>query len=273
MSDRVIAHYTNSGNLIEAIRAGLQGAGKDLATIKTSDLATIDEFHVRGRQATLELAEQMGLRKDSRVLDIGSGLGGPARTLAEVYGCNVTGVDLTQSYCITANTLSEWVGLSRLVGCRQGDATSLPFADNEFDAAITIHVAMNIPAKDRVYAEAHRVLKPGGIFTVYDILQGDGGEVLFPVPWAREPNISFLATPDEMMNLLANAGFEILKTHDSTEAGHQWFAEAVNHLKTAERPPVSPRIFLGDDFIAMAQNLTANLKERRALTVSYLCRA
>ena len=104
--------------------------------------------------------------------------------------------------------MSDWVGLSNYVSFRQGDATKLPFADKQFDAAMTIHVAMNIATKDKMYAEARRVLRPGGIFAVYDALQGEGGEVLYPVPWAREPSISHLATSDQMSSLLIGAGFE-----------------------------------------------------------------
>ena len=147
----------------------------------------------------------MKLNARSHVLDIGSGLGGPARTLAETYGCLVTGVDLTQAFCDAATAMSNWVGLGSRVSFKQGDATNLPFENQTFDAAMTIHVAMNIAAKDKMYLEARRVLKPGGVFAVYDVLQGEGGEVLYPVPWARDPSISHLATPDQMKTLLTGA--------------------------------------------------------------------
>ena len=137
----------------------------------------------------------MNLNAGSEVLDIGSGLGGPARTLAETYGCRVTGVDLTLPFCEAAAAMSNWVGLGNQVLFKQGDATNLPFESETFDAEMTIHVAMNIATKDKMYMEARRVLKPGGIFAVYDVLQGEGGEVLYPVPWARDPSISHLATP------------------------------------------------------------------------------
>ena len=108
------------------------------------------------RNAALELAQPLNLRTTSHVLDIGSGLGGPARTIAEIYGCRVTGIDLTQAFCDAAAILIGWVGLSDRVTFQQGDATTLPFADTQFDAAMTIHVAMNIAAKDKMYSEARR---------------------------------------------------------------------------------------------------------------------
>jgi len=164
VADRVASHYSENRELADVIAQSLQSAGRDIGHLTTADLATVDEFHIRGRKATLELAAQMKLNADAHVLDIGSGLGGPARTLVETYGCRVTGIDLTQAFCDAATTLSRWVGLDERVSFKQGDATNLPFDDATFDAAMTIHVAMNIAAKDKMYREAHRVVKPAGIF-------------------------------------------------------------------------------------------------------------
>lgn len=125
----------------------------------------------------------MRLSADSSVLDINGGLGGTARTLAGEYGCQVTGLDLTLAFCDVAGIMSGWVDLGERVEFRQGNATNLPFSENQFDAAISVHVAMNIPAKDKMYEQARRVVKPGGILAVYNVLQGEGGDVLFPTPW------------------------------------------------------------------------------------------
>src|SRR5689334_4679181 len=148
MQDKVQAHYASSEGLAKTIADCLRAAGKDLGRITTADLSSLDEFHIRGRKATLELASRMEIAAGTRVLDLGSGLGGPARTLAEVYGCSVTGIDLTQESCSAAQEMSAWVGLADKVSFSQGDATALPYAAASFDAAMTIHVAMNIAAKD-----------------------------------------------------------------------------------------------------------------------------
>lgn len=273
MIEEVAAHYSGGGGLAEKIAESLRSAGKDLNELKAADLATVDEFHIRGRKATLELAEQMKLSEDSCVLDIGSGLGGPARTLAEEYGCQVTGLDLTQAFCDVAGVMSDWVNLGKRVEFQQGDATNLPFADNQFDAAMTIHVAMNIPAKDKVYEQARRVVKPGGIFAVYDVLQGEGGDVLFPVPWARDPSISHLATPDEMKVLLADAGFKILDIHDSTDESQSWFEARATRMAQRGASPVTSQVLFGGDFPEMTRNQVRNLTERRIRTVCYICEA
>jgi ubiquinone/menaquinone biosynthesis C-methylase UbiE len=272
MAEGVARHYSEAKDLSAVIAESLTRAGKDLGRLKPADLASVDEFHIGGRKATLDLAAEMNLSPTARVIDLGSGLGGPARTLAETFGCHVTGIDLTPAFCDAAGVLSGWVGLADRVSFVQGDATDLPFADASFDAAMTIHVAMNIARKDRMYAEARRVLKPRGRFAVYDVLQGEGGPVNYPVPWARTPEISHLATPEEMPGLLEGAGFRILRTEDSSASSLAWF-EAMAARLAASAPAVTFQAFLGNDFPAMARNQVINLRERRIRTVSYICEA
>jgi len=273
MSHEIADHYGGSGGLTEKIAESLRSEGKDLDKLKAADLEAIDEFHFRGRKATLELAEQMRLSEDCRVLDIGSGLGGTARTLAGEFGCHVLGLDLTPGFCEAAAVISDWVNLGEQVQFQQGDAKNPPFADNQFDAAITIHVAMNILAKGKLYEQTQRVVKPGGIFAVYDILQGEGGDALFPAPWAREPSISYLATPDEMKALLSGAGFKILDVHDSTDESLSWLEARTMRMAQAGPSPVTIQILFGDDFSEMIQNQTRCLMERRIRTVSFICEA
>ncbi len=278
--DEVQSHYGEDASLARTIAARLEAAGKDMAHLTVKDLRAVDEFHIRGHAATLEVASRLNFTPSAHVLDIGSGLGGPARALAQLHGCTVTGVDLTQSYCDAATEMSRWVGLEDLVSFRQGDATRLPFADASFDAALTIHVAMNIAAKDRMYAEARRVLKPGGRFVIYDVVQGEGGEVLYPVPWAREATISHLVTTEEMQALLAMAGFTILEMQDSTQESADWFSRIAGQSEPARVPadrtgdsgtPPSLREVLGEDFPTMMRNQVRNLKERRIRTVMWVC--
>jgi len=275
VNEDVSAHYGGDGDLIEKITEGLCNAGKDPGNLKTIDLSAIDEFHFQGRKATLKLAGQMKLNANAQVLDIGSGLGGAARTLAEEYDCHVTGIDLTKAFCDASSVLSDWVSLGEITDFRQGDATNLPFPDNQFDAAITIHVAMNIPAKDKMYEQARRVLKQGGIFAVYDILQGEGGKVLYPAPWARDSSISHLATPDEMENLLTVAGFRILDVYDSTEESLNWLETRKTSHTDSQAPPITTQILFGGDFDwqEMIRNQACSLRERRMRTVSYICEA
>ncbi len=273
MTDPVAGHYAGRSDLAADIAERLTAGGYDLNSLKPQDVSGVDEFHIRGGEATLELAEQMDLAAGARVLDIGSGLGGPARRVAQTYDCHVTGVDLTQAYCEAAATISAWFGLDDEVNFIAADATDLPLDDDTFDSAMTIHAAMNIPDKPAMYREACRVLKPGRIFAVYDVLQGEGGDVIFPVPWARDPSISALATPEDMPQLLDDAGFEIESSTDSTSQSQAWFAAMAERMRASGPPPVGFDLIFGPDFVDMMHNQIQNLAERRIRTVSYVCRA
>lgn len=270
-SQDVERHYTPD-DLVATIQAGLERAGKDIGNLTLADLAPVDEFHVRGRDATRELAEKLNLTPALHVLDIGSGTGGASRFLAATYGCRVTGIDLTAAYCRAAATLARWVKLDRLVEYRQANALDLPFPDESFDAAWTQHVAMNIADKARLYAEIHRVLKPGGAFGLYDVLQGAGGPVHFPVPWAREPSISFLATPEELRRLLEQAGFRIESWRDTTSQGRAWFQTIADRLRAGGLPPLGFHLLLGPDFATMAENMRRNLDGDRIALIETVCR-
>jgi SAM-dependent methyltransferase len=263
--------YSGPGGLVAAIESAVEEAGLDRATLRPADLAPIDEFHIRGRAATLDIIETLGLTSDAHVLDLGSGLGGPARTLAELTGCTIIGVDLTPEFCEVATALSEWTGLSDRTRFQVGDATATGLPDASVDAVVTVHVAMNISDKHALYAEAFRVLRPGGRFVVYDVLQGEGGDVRYPVPWANDSSTSFLATPDDMRELLPAAGFEIISEVDSSDESLVWFQQMHARIQRDGPPPVTFAAFLGDAFGQMAANQVANLAERRIRTVMFTC--
>lgn len=266
IDQRVSAHYTH-GDLAAAVLEALRAAGKDLSRLRLEDLAPLDEFHVRGREATIELGRSLGLTSDMHVLDVGSGLGGPARHLAATYGCRVTGVDLTAEYCRVATMLAKRVGVQGQVRYRQGNALALPFDDGAFDAAYTQHAAMNIADKATLYAEIARVLQPGGRFGIYDLLQGEGGDVLYPVPWARTAADSFLITSSELRSLLQAAGFEILSWRDTTAAGHATFVAMGERIAREGAPPLGFHVLLGPDFAEMARNQVRNLGENRIAAI------
>ncbi len=193
----VVEHY-GTGSLRQTVETALRRAGLDAPTLSWSDFAPLDQFHVRGLAATKELAAALPLTPETHVLDVGSGLGGPARFLAATTKCRVTGIDLSAAFVEVATMLAERAGLADRVTYREANALDLPFADASFDHAWTQHVAMNIADRARLYGEIHRVLKPGGRLAIYDVAKGDGGDLIFPVPWARVPEISFLVTPDAM---------------------------------------------------------------------------
>lgn len=269
--EQAVARHYMHGDLGNVILAALAAAGKDLDRLRPEDLAPVDEFHVRGREATVELGARLGLQEAMHVLDVGSGLGGPSRHLAGAYGCRVTGLDLTSEYCAVAALLAERVGLADRVEYRQCDALAMPFADGTFDAAITQHAAMNIGDKARLYAEVSRVLKPGSVFGLYDLLQGAGGEVHYPVPWARDPSTSFLVGAGELRVLLEGAGFEIVGWRDLSAEGLAWFENMRQKASVEGLPPVGVYLLFAD-FPEMSKNMVRNLAEGRVAPTEVICR-
>lgn len=262
VTERIQQHYTVSA-LGQRILDALVKAGKDPGQLKPEDLAALDEFHIRGRQATLDLASAAKIASHHSVLDVGSGLGGPARCLASRFGCRVTGLDLTDEYCQAARLLSERTGLAHLVRFEQGDALRMPFPDASFDVVWTEHVAMNIEDKPSLYREMRRVLRPGGTLAIYDVCEGRGDPVHFPVPWARSPDASWLVSPERLRALLGDAGFTIADWKDTTAQARGWFVALDEKVKREGPPPVSWSMLMGSDFPAMVRNQRRNLEEAR----------
>lgn len=229
------------GDVWGRIESALRAAGRDPGHLSLDELAPLEEFHIGGRRASIELAGMAGFAPGCRVLDVGAGLGGPARLLAARFGCQVTALDVTEEYCRAAEMLNKATGLTRRVTVRQGSALDLPFADGEFDGAWTQHASMNIKDKARLYAEIRRVLRPGGTFALHDVHAGPVQPIVFPVPWADVPSVSFLATPEETRSLVTSAGFEVTEWQDRT-------AEAIEFFKTwaaaSQRPALGVHVYV-----------------------------
>jgi ubiquinone/menaquinone biosynthesis C-methylase UbiE len=259
------AHY-GRGGFGEAILAALRAAGHDPDAIVVDDLAPVDQFHLRGRDATLELVALAGFEPGMRVLDVGGGIGGPARVLARERRCCVTVLDLTDEFCRVGADLTRRARLDGLVQFRHGDATAMPFDAAAFDGAWTQHATMNIADKTRLYAEIHRVVRPGGVFAFHDILAGPAQPIRFPVPWAREPALSHLSSPDEMRALLRAAGFRERIWRDETAAGHEWLRKRVAAGAGPPRP-LGQHLLFGADTPLVFATLLRNFDEDRLRAV------
>lgn len=222
--ERSVAQHYAHGALERVIFDALAAAGKDPDRLRPEDLAPVDEFHIGGRQATVEFAAQLGLAAGSEVLDIGCGLGGASRHYALEYGCRVRGIDLTEEYVRVAARLAGAVGLAGRVSYRAGSASALPFEAGCFDAATMLHVGMNIADKAQAFAEVRRVLRPGGSFGIFDVMRAGGaGAPCFPLPWAAGPETSFLEDAATYRRLLEGAGFVVRHERGRREFALEFF--------------------------------------------------
>ncbi len=238
MTDKpdISGHYT-SGALLERLRAALRADGADPDRPTSEALAPYDQFHSRGIEATEELAALMPVGPTDHVLDIGSGIGGPARYIAWRFGCRVTGIDLTAEFCDVARLLTSSLGLGGKVAFQQGDALAMPFAGATFDGAYSMNVAMNIQNKPGFYREIHRVLRPGAWLVLSEAAKGPGAPPQYPTPWAAAASSSFLSTPDETRAGLAAAGFDVLDLHDTLQKALDYGAKSRAVVARGEKPP------------------------------------
>ena len=271
--DRSITQHYAHGDLENSILEALAVMGKNLEKLTIEDLAPVDEFHIGGRRATAEFLGQLDLKAGMRVLDVGSGLGGPARFAAQAYGCHVTGIDLTPEYVEVANALARRVGLADRVTYVSGSAIAMPFPAASFDAAYMLHVGMNIDDKAKLMGEIRRVLKPGAVFGVYDVMRTGDGELAFPVPWARTAKTSFVVRPSAYRRRLDAAGFDVTHERDRAEFAIDFFRELRARLAAKGVPPLGLHIVMGKDFQDKTGNMIANLERKMIAPIEIIGRA
>ena len=254
------------------ILSALQESRGDLESLTYRDFIPVSELHNRGKLATTDLARLAELTSSHHVLDVGCGIGGPARTLAAEIGCRVTGVDISEEFCAAARSLNELVGLSERIEIRQADALALPFEDQSFDIVWTQHASMNIADKHTLFTEMHRALKPDGELALHDVMAGPIQPIHFPVPWAPDPTVSFLATPDEVRSLARACGFRELAWHDHTQLTEEWWATMRERASGQKPSPLNPGLVMGSQFPVMANNMYWNIMERRVAIVQAIFR-
>lgn len=263
-TNKVREHYGDNA-LTDRIKSALAKIAPEGQTLTVAQLAPLDQFHTRGIIATAELAKAAGIEPLSRVLDLGCGIGGPARYLAAKFGCKATGVDLSPAFIEAATYLTARCGMSDRLTFQVADAMHLPFEDVAFDVVFLQHVAMNIADRPALYAEVRRILAPGGRFATYDLVLR-GGDVVYPVPWARDASTSFLLNELDTRTALEQAGFKAVLWRDDTQAAGDWFKSTM-----AGPPPsggLNLGVVMGPDFQTSAGNLARNLRENRLAVLS-----
>ena len=260
LEKNVSEHYSNKG-LLDKIYKGLEKLGIDKNQLTQSDLSSFDEFHIGGSEGTLMLAEKLTMNASSSVLDIGCGIGGPARFLSSEFGCKVSGIDLTADFVNTGNSLTDQVGLSDKVNLIEASALNIPFADNSFDVSYMIHVGMNIANKDVLFSEAFRVTKPGGLFGIYDVMLLRNCKLQYPLPWAVEEDGNAIASATDYTSALIKAGFSLKHEDDKTNFANSFFEKMSASMGSSEDPPpVGLHLLMGDLTTQKIKNMAKLIK-------------
>lgn len=256
-----IENYYSIIDLTEKLIDTLGLVGKDIGTLTVDDLAPVDAFHIRGRKATLEAAALVDIQPSYRVLDVGCGLGGTARFLADRYGCHVVGIDCTREYISTGRKLNELVGLSDRVQLYQGDAINLLFDDGSFDCVWTEHVQMNISDKESFYGQIARVLKKGGHLLFHDVFRGPENSPVYPVPWAENSSMSILAAETDARAAIEQAGLEIQQWLRKNSESAEFFRKMLARIESSGLPPFGTHLLMGVNGQEKIKNLFYNLQK------------
>ena len=272
LESEVARHYT-CGGMLDAVLGALRTAGKDPDNLHGSDLFGADELHIGWQPATADLAQDLKLSHGMKVLDVGAGVGGPARHLAEEHGAQVTGIDLSQEFVDVATELTRRCGLSDRASFRVASGLDMPFEDGTFDRATMIHVGMNIRDKDRLFAEVRRVVKPGGLFAVYDIMRVADAEISYPMPWADTEATSFVERPETYRSLLRDAGFEVEGEKSRREMALTLAREMREKVEREGPPPLSVQTLMGPQIQERIANVLATLDAGTIAPIQMLARA
>jgi len=267
-----IAEHWGRGDVYGLIISALAKAGKPLEGLTVEDLAPVDHYHARGFPATVELADRLPIRPGDHILDIGCGVGGPARYIAQRFSCRVSGLDITEPYVQAANKLTALLRMEGQVQVLLGDGQKLPYGDACFDGAYALHVTMNVADRPRFFAEAWRVLRPGAFFALTEHGLGPEGNPHHPVPWSEDGSGAYLVTPQQTQALLQGAGFTGI---DVEEAGAKYLAGYKRAVQLAERgqlPPLGVHLLMGENAVLKMSNAARNIEEGRTRPIEVICR-
>jgi SAM-dependent methyltransferase len=266
-----IADHWGRGDVYSLIVSVLNKMSRPLDDLTLEDLAPVDHFHSRGFPATVELADCLPIKAGQRILDIGCGLGGPARYMADRFQCNVSGLDITESFVQAANKLTALVRMQDKVQIELGDGQHLPYPDAMFDGAYTQHVTMSVANRPRYFAEAYRVLKPGAFFALTEHGLGPKGQPYHPVPWSEDGTGAYLVSPSETRTLLENSGFKDVVIEDTGAQYVEGYKITLDKAEKEALPPLGTHLLMGETVLQKTRNAARNIEEGRTHPIQVVC--
>ena len=271
-SANAIADHWGRGDVYGLIVSALNKLSMPLEGLTVADLAPVDHFHARGLAATVELADQLPIKAGQHIVDIGCGLGGPARYIAKRFQCTVSGVDITRPFVEAANKLTTLVRMEGQVKIEHGDGQRLPYSNATFDGGYTQHVTMNVADRARFFAEAYRVLKPGSFFALTEHGLGANGDPHYPLPWSSDGSGAYLVTPSRTRAFLERAGFEDIVVEDTGAAYVAGYKVMIEKAEKGALPPLGIHILLGETAFDKIRNAARNIEEGRTHPIQLICR-
>jgi SAM-dependent methyltransferase len=269
---KAISDHWGTGDVYARIVEAMKAASLSPDTVTVEQLAPVDHFHARGFQATAELADVLPIKAGQHIVDIGCGVGGPARYLAKRFGCRVSGVDITPPFVEAANKLTALLKMQGHVEAKLGDGQQLPFGDGLFDGGYAQHVTMNVPDRARFFAQVYRVLKPGAFFAITEHGLGPHGSPHYPVPWSEDGSGSHLVTPADTTAYLNKAGFVDVKVEDTGAKYLGGYRRAMELAAHGALPAFGIQILMGPTAPAKTKNAARNIEEGRTHPVQVICR-
>jgi SAM-dependent methyltransferase len=268
----VAEHWAAAEDVYAVIVSALKKAGKNLDNLTVEDLAPVDHFHARGLQATVELADALPIKPNHQLVDIGCGVGGPARYMATRFQCRVAGIDITPAFVEAGNKLSALVHLQEQVRIELGDGQRLPYANEQFDGGYTQHVTMNVPDRPKFFAEAFRVLKPGAFFALTEHGLGPAGNPHHPVPWSSDGSGEYLVSPENTRALLQAASFTDITIEDTGPKYLASYQKVMELADKGELPILGIHLLLGESALEKTRNSARNINEGRTQPILVVCR-
>ena len=258
-NSEVIGHYKGAG-LYDSILEGLKKSGIELNDIASDHLSAADEFHIGGTEATKFVADQLGEISNQKILDVGCGIGGPARFIANKTECQVVGIDLTPSFVKTGNALTDLVSMRNSVNLIEGNAADMSSYPDSYDAAYMMHVGMNISDKRSAFEGVSGALKTGSRFVIYDIMRMKEGQLTFPLPWASKGKGSAVDSPANYASILESVGLKVIDIEVKKEFAVEFFQNMMKRMEGGP-PPLGLHLVMGQDTPIKVQNVHKQIVE------------
>jgi len=272
INSKSIENFWTRGDIFSRVHHAMSEAGLINKELNIEDLFPIDQYHARGIAATVDLGKRMPISKNQKIIDIGCGLGGPARYYAKEFKCFITGIDITPSFIEIGNEFNKLTSMSDNIKLLVGNGEILDFKNETFDGAYSQHVTMNISNREKFFSEAFRVLKKDSFFAFTEHGLGPEGNPIFPLPWADSSEMSFLLPPETTISILKDIGFSDIKIIETADKYILGYEKLIGLKSENKKPILGIHVIGGESMNERSTNSMQSIKENRTLPFEIVCK-